>query len=65
MAQPIMRKKCTVTAETVGANITLTPTTNDKSPAHIITNFLVTYAGGGTADFFSGSGRFEVIIRRL
>ena len=65
MAQPIMRKKCTVTAEVIGTSITLTPTTNAKSPAHIITNFLVTYAGGSTADFFGGSGRFEVIVRRL
>ena len=65
MAQPEIRKRCTVTAEVIGSSITLTPTTNAKSPAVPITTLTVAYTGGSTADFFGGSGRFDVIVRRL
>ena len=64
MAQPQIRKKCTVTSS-VANTVVLTPTTNDKSPAVPMTTITITYSGGSTADFFSGSGRYNVIMQRL
>ena len=63
MAQPQIRKKCTVTAET-GTSKTLTPTTNDKSPAVPLTT-IVFNSSGAPSDFWSGSGRYMVVVRRL
>ena len=64
MAQPQIRKKCTVTSN-LATTIVLTPTTNDKSPAVPMTTLTITYSGGSAADFFSGSGRYNVIFQRL
>ncbi len=64
MAQSTIRKICTVTAESPTTK-TLTPWhANEKSPAVPISNFLVT-SPSTPSDFWSGSGRYEFIIRRL
>ena len=67
MAQSIIRKKCTVTAESPTSK-TLTPNLTalgeGRSPAVPITSILVTTPSTPT-DFWSGSGRYEVIFRRL
>lgn len=63
MAQSIIRKKCTVTAESPTSK-TLTPTTNDKSPAVSIDTIVFNTTSTPT-DFWDGSGRYEVIVRRL
>lgn len=63
MAQPEIRKVCTVTSN-VANTIVLTPTTNAKSPAVLLTTLTWTFTGGSAADFFAGSGRYDVIVRR-
>jgi hypothetical protein len=63
MAQSVIRKKCTVTAESPTSK-TLTPTTNDKSPAVPITTIVIN-SSSTPSNFWDGSGRYEVIIRRL
>ena len=67
MAQNVVRKKCRVTAESLTTK-TLTPYTgttlgSGPSPAVPITSFLVTMPS--INDFWSGSGRYEFIIRRM
>jgi hypothetical protein len=67
MAQPIIRKKCTVTAKSATiARLTpnLTAAGAGRSPAVPITFMDVTTTGAPT-DFWDGSGRYEVIVRRL
>lgn len=63
MAQPEIRKRCTVTSLTA-TTAYLTPTTNDKSPAVPLTSVQFV-ASAAHADFWAGSGRYDVIVRRL
>lgn len=67
MAQPIIRKKCTVTAESPTSK-TLTPAATalgaGRSPSNPIATIVVNTTGAPT-DFWGGSGRYEVIFRRL
>jgi hypothetical protein len=64
MAQSIIRKKCTVTAESPTSK-TLTPIAGTgRSPAVVLTT-IVFNSASTPSDFWSGSGRYEVIVRRL
>lgn len=67
MAQPVIRKKCTVTAKSatiVRLTPNLTAAGAGRSPAVPITFLDVTTTSTPTT-FWDGSGRYEVIIRRL
>ena len=67
MAQSIIRKKCTVTAES-GTSKTLTPNLTalgeGRSPSNPIASIVFNTTGAPTT-FWDGSGRYEVIVRRL
>lgn len=67
MAQPIIRKKCTVTAESPTSK-TLTPNLTalgaGRSPSNPIATIVVNTTGVPTT-FWDGSGRYEVVFRRL
>jgi len=63
MASPQFRKVCRVTAESPTSK-TLTPTTDAKSPSVRIASVVVNTTGAPT-DFWGGSGRYEVIVKRL
>lgn len=67
MAQSIIRKKCTVTSKSatiVRLTPNLTAAGSGRSPAVPITFLDVTTTSTPT-DFWDGSGRYEVIVRRL
>lgn len=65
MAQPEIRKRCTVTSIIADTVVILTPTTNAKSPAVVADTIDWNFTTGTAADFFAGSGRYDVIVRRL
>ena len=67
MAQPIIRKKTTVTSKTatlVRLTPNLTAAGAGRSPAVPIL-FLDVFTTSTPTDFWDGSGRYEVIFRRL